>query len=213
MFTFIFVQDTCSVFSESSTQKFGLLGSLEMPKWGLVVPGFSFADNTILVWIEGTNQLKQYEFKNGHFIRTNLIEFPEEMSQITYQYTLSSGQRYMNYLDIFQKAMLTIYDRDFNRTNDLSCEGLLIGVVDSLKWLIFDNLFDLGGEERGNQITVKSMKDLSVVHQLSIEHRFTRKDFARACGHPTDGRIAVVFRNITWLDIFSNSGKNSYIMI
>ena len=193
--------------SESSHQSIGLLARFMMPKLGYVVPGFIFADNTILVWTEGTNELNQYEYKNGHFPRTKAINVPEDMSQVRYQDIPSSGKRHMTYLHVFQKAMLTFYDKDFKLSDVQSCGGLLIGVVDSLKWLIFDNLFDLDGEESRNEITVKSMRDLSVVHQLSFEHRYTRKDFARgACGHPIDGMIAVVFSNTTWLDIFSNNG-------
>ena len=108
---------------------------------------------------------------------------------------------------MFRKAMLTIYDKDFGEKEECSSEGLLIGVVDSKKWLIFDNLYALSEEERGNKITIKSMHDLKDICELSIEHRYTRRDFARACGHPIDGRIAVVFRHTTWLDVFNASGN------
>ena len=198
--------------SESSKQVIGLLGSLRIEKWGRVVPGFSFADNTILVWKDGKNELRQFKFEHGKFSETKIIYVPKEWSNVTYQYTLSSGIKYMSYINLLQTAMLNIYDKDFNRTKEYSSEGLLIGVVDNLKLLIFDNIHALGGEGTSNQIIVKSMQDLSVVRHLSVEHRYTRHDLARACGHPTDGRIALVFKTIFWLDVFRANGKTIFIV-
>ena len=180
------------------------LDTLTMPMVGEIFPGFGY-DNTIIVWMNGTTQLKQYKFENGHFSQVQTADLPGNCSDFIYKHTVSSGQTYMTQKDRNGKSELGIYDQNLVLQERLACEGLLLAVVDD-KWLVFDNKYAVDRGEKGCEIYVKSMRDLSVVHKLDIKCRYDKEDWPRACGHPHNGKIAVVAREKERLDVFDENG-------
>ena len=63
--------------------------------------------------------------------------------------------------------------------------------------------------QESDKIIVKSMEDFHKVREFFIKHRQRRKHFARAFGHPIDGRIGISFKNEKIIDIFGDDGKLS----
>ena len=174
---------------------------------GLFTPGFSFTDNSILIWIEKTNELNKYEFHDGQFSKKkeNII-LSKKWSQAHYKYTVSSGKTYVTQIGrLINQAVLAIYDEKLELTDEHVCEGQLIGVVDE-KWLIFDNCYRISEEGKGTHIIVREIGNLQKVQRLAINKPFDEKDWPKACGH-SDGRIAVVFRKQAKLYIFDNAGE------
>ena len=166
-------------------------------------------------WSVSNSSVIQYQYKDGELSKTNIsAELKSEWTEVKYKnmYTLASGTTYMTHIDLLGKATLAIYDEDLILSDEHSCEGSLIGIIND-KWLLFDELSieNMNGNNN-NIIIVKSIKGLNIIYRISTMVGFGEDDWARACGNPTNDGIAVVFREAKQLCIFDGQGMCPILM-
>ena len=185
----------------------GTIGNLMIKKEAYIIPGYSFAINTIMEFTDGKKRLEQYKFVDSSFRHTKIrdVSIQTKIAD-SYRHTLPSGKTYTTQIDNLGRASLAIYDENLTLLNTLESTGALVGTVDK-KWLLFDDLHAVcvDEKEKGNHIMVKSIEEneMTLVHRLNCDVTFGKKDWVRACGHPNDDMIAVVLRESQKLNIFN----------